>query len=587
MSIWNLRRNKADIPKMSKALNIREPVACVLANRKIGTYEQAEKFLFCDKSKLYDFKLFKDADKGIKIVSDSIIKNKKIAVYGDYDVDGVMSTTILYKTLKYLNANVMFYLPHRQKEGYGMNIDAIKDLSEMGIEVIITCDNGISAIDEIALAKKLGIITVVIDHHEVQYTENNGEKIINIPLADAIIDAKQPDCDYPFKFLCAAAMCYKFSKTLFEAFEKDFVYDDEFISFAAVATVCDIVDMLDENRIIAKNGLRTINTIKNPGMRALIELTGIGVKDISEYHAGFIIGPCINATGRLESAETAVRLFTEENYSNAVLLASELVNLNNERKSMTQCAVDEIYNTVINSDIKNDNVLVIYNSDIHESIAGIVAGRMKEIFYKPVIVITKSGDLAKGSARSIDSYNMFEELLKCADLFVKFGGHPMAAGISLDFGNIDILRQRLNYNCTLTEKELTRVIRIDKELNFDDIDIVLAQQLESLSPFGKECTMPIFATKNVFIKKMYIIGKKRDIIKFVLGQKCSSNLIEAISFDCYEKFCSETKNICTIEELLSNTAPVFYMDIVYNININRFNQKQSVQINIKDFRIGG
>ena len=585
MSIWKLKRTNVNTAKMAEALNVREPVACVLANRKIGTFSGAKRFLDCDINSLYDGKLFKDAVKGCNIIKNAVLSNKKIAVYGDYDVDGVMSTTILYKTLKYLGADVIFYLPHRQKEGYGMNCDAVRELKESGIDVILTCDNGIAAVEEIALAKELGITTVVLDHHECQYIENeNGEKTIKLPPSDAVIDAKQPLCEYPFKFLCAGAMSYKFAKLLFETFNKEFVFDKEFLSFAAVATVCDIVDMLDENRIIVKNGLKELTRTTNTGMRALINLTGISDREINEYHAGFVIGPCINATGRLESATTAVKLFTENDYNKAYELAKELVDLNAERKEMTLGAVERAKELVLNSELKNDRVLVLYDESVHESIAGIVAGRIKEMFYKPVIMITDSGDMVKGSARSIEAYNIFEELLKCSDLFIKFGGHPMAAGLSLKKENVNILRKRLNENCSLTQKELTSVIRIEKELSFNDIDITLAKQLEALAPFGKECPVPIFGTKKVFIKKVSLLGKKRDIIKFMLYNEDSRNLIDGISFDGYEKFTSliESKNY-TIEEVVCSSVPIC-MDIVYCIRINRFNGRESVQLEIKDFR---
>ncbi len=585
MSIWKLKRTNVNTAKMAEALNVREPVACVLANRKIGTFSGAKRFLDCDINSLYDGKLFKDAVKGCNIIKNAVLSSKKIAVYGDYDVDGVMSTTILYKTLKHLGADVIFYLPHRQKEGYGMNCDAVRELKESGIDVILTCDNGIAALEEIALAKELGITTVVLDHHECQYSENqNSEKIIKLPPADAVIDAKQPLCEYPFKFLCAGAMSYKFSKLLFEAFNKEFVYNKEFLSFAAVATVCDIVDMLDENRIIVKNGLKELTRTTNTGMRALINLTGISDREINEYHAGFVIGPCINATGRLESATTAVKLFTENDYNKAYELAKELVDLNAERKEMTLGAVERAKELVLNSELKNDRVLVLYDESVHESIAGIVAGRIKEMFYKPVIMLTQSGDVAKGSARSIEAYNIFEELLKCSDLFIKFGGHPMAAGLSLEKENVDILRKRLNENCSLTQNDLTSVIRIEKELSFNDIDITLAKQLEALAPFGKECPVPIFGTKKVFIKKVSLLGKKRDIIKFMLYNEDSRNLIDGISFDGYEKFTSliESMNY-TIEEVVCSAVPIC-MDIVYCIRINRFNGRESVQLEIKDFR---
>ena len=569
---------------MGWVLNLKEPVACILANRGIGTYKAAMKFLLSPRDGLYDFELFKDSEKAIDIIKKAVTNRLKIAVYGDYDVDGVMSTTILYKALKYLGADVIFYLPHRQREGYGMNIEAVRHLHELGVKVILTCDNGIAAIDEIGEAARLGIVSVIIDHHEPKYEKGpNGEKFDIVPLSEAIIDAKQSKCQYPFKFLCAAGMSYKFAEAIFKSMNRSFVYDDEFMAFAAIATVCDIVSLLDENRIIVKNGLKLVSKIENKGMKALIKLTGLEGKEINEYHAGFVIGPCVNATGRLESAETAVKLFSTDNEEEAYSLAAELVRLNAERKDMTSKAVEEAIEAVNLTDLKNDKVLVIYNSQIHESIAGIVAGKVKEAFYKPTIIITDSGQLAKGSGRSIEAYNMFDELLKCQELFEKFGGHPMAAGLSLKKENIDILRKMLNNNCCLTVEDMTSVIRIDKQLGFDQIDIELALQLESLSPFGKDCPPPVFGTKDVSLKRLSLMGKDKNMLRFTLSHNYKTFV--GVSFSGYEKFCRilNERNIL-IENILGGYMQDFKMDIVYGLNINRYNGRESVQLDIKDFR---
>ena len=465
-----------------------------------------------------------------------------------------------------------------------MNIEAVRHLHELGVKVILTCDNGIAAIDEIGEAARLGIVSVIIDHHEPKYEKGpNGEKFDIVPSSEAVIDAKQSKCQYPFKFLCAAGMSYKFAEALFKSMNRSFVYDDEFMAFAAIATVCDIVSLLDENRIIVKNGLKLVSKIENKGMKALIKLTGLEGKEINEYHAGFVIGPCVNATGRLESAETAVKLFSTDNEEEAYSLAAELVRLNAERKDMTSKAVEEAIEAVNLTDLKNDKVLVIYNSQIHESIAGIVAGKVKEAFYKPTIIITDSGQLAKGSGRSIEAYNMFDELLKCQELFEKFGGHPMAAGLSLKKENIDILRKMLNNNCCLTVEDMTSVIRIDKQLGFDQIDIELALQLENLSPFGKDCPQPVFGTKDVSLKRLSLMGKDKNMLRFTLSHNYKTFV--GVSFSGYEKFCRilNERNIL-IENILGGYMQDFKMDIVYGLNINRYNGRESVQLDIKDFR---
>ncbi|MDE6357472.1 MAG: DHH family phosphoesterase, partial [Eubacteriales bacterium] len=363
-------------------------------------------------------------------------------VYGDYDVDGVTSTVILYKGLKKIGADVIHYIPDREEEGYGLNKEAIDEIRNIGVSLILTCDNGIASIDEIKYIKEMKMDIIVLDHHEPRYIElENGEKEDIIPIADAIVNPKQKSCTYPFKALCAGGISYKFIKGFYEYIEVDENFD-EYLTFASIATICDIVDLLDENRIIAKKGLEILNNNKkiNKGLYEIIKLNNLEEKQIDEGDYGFKIGPCINASGRLESALKAVELFTEEDDKKIKILAEELIQLNNERKELTSKAVEEILISVENSDYKNDKVLVIYNPELHESIAGIVAGRIKEKYYKPTFVITKSKDGAKGSGRSIPTYNMFEEMLKCQEFFTKFGGHKMAAGLSLKEENIDNFR---------------------------------------------------------------------------------------------------------------------------------------------------
>lgn len=588
MRIWKLKRNKADIKKMSEMLGISRISACVLANRGIGRFRDAKKFLNCPKEEMYDGYLFKDMKKGVELIARAIIKKKKIAVYGDYDVDGVMSTVILYKTLKFFGADVLYYLPHRQKEGYGMNENAVCDLKARGVDVIFACDNGIAALNEIKKANELGIVSVILDHHEVPYAEDiENRRRDTPPDAFAVIDAKQSECGYPFKSLCAAGMAYKFSKLLFEKMGSDFVLDDELLSFAAIATVCDIVDLTDENRIIVKNGLEKVSDTSNPGLRELIKQTGLEGRRITEYHAGFVIGPCINATGRLESAKLAVKLFAQTDESDADLTASELVKLNAERKDMTAEAVESAKKKIADEGLEKDKVLVIYDKNIHESIAGIVAGRIKEMYSRPVIILTDGEQFAKGSGRSIESYNIFEELFKCRKLFEKFGGHPMAAGLMLKEENIPILRKRLNEACTLTKSDMTEVIRIDAELNFNEISIETACELETFSPFGRMNPKPIFGSKNIAVKTLYVIGKNKNILKFIFRDKKTSKIIDGISFDGYDEYCEKIISIYGLdgmEKVLCGVEKAPDMDIVYSLGINRFNGRETVQLEIKDFR---
>ncbi len=586
MKRWVLKRNKVDLKKMGNALGISDITACVMANRGIGTYTDAINFINCDLDGFSDISCMKDLNKSLAIISEKIKSGKKIAVYGDYDVDGVMSTVILYSGIKECGGNVTYYTPDRQKEGYGLNIDAINKLYENGIDTIFTCDNGIAAFDEIKLAKELGMTVVILDHHEPAFDENRKDIL---PCADAIIDPKQKDCEYGFKKMCAGGLAYRFIMYLFEHMNIETKKADEYITFAGIATICDIVDLLSENRIIVKNSLNIINNTKNKGLKALIHICDLSDKKINEYHIGFIIGPCINATGRLENAKLSVELFIEEDIEKAYDLAKKLFYLNGERKDLTIKAAQETIENIENTSLKNDDVLVVYNEEIHESIAGIVAGRIKERFYKPVIVITNTEDehIAKGSGRSIESYNIFEELLKCKELFTKFGGHPMAAGLSLKKENIDLLRNMLNENSKLTKEDLTPVIKIEKQLDIDDINMNIAEELNILAPFGKENPSPLFGSKKVLVEKIYLIGKEKNIIKFMFKTGTFGERINGISFDCFDDFVKQTKHLYGDEicdRILNGNRADIYLDIIYSISINEYNGKKSVQINVKDLR---
>ena len=587
MKNWRLRNNKVNIEKMADALRISPVMAQVLANRGIGTFETAKKFIAPSLEDMYDGYLFEDMKKGIDLLNEAIDAGTKISVYGDYDADGVMSSVILYKSIKCFTNNVMYYVPHRQKEGYGINCDSINELYIEGVRLIICCDNGITALKEAEFMKQLGMRFIILDHHEPSFVETENGRNDVLPSADAIIDHKKKTCTYPVKNLCAGGMSYKFSQLLFESRNAEFSYRDEFLVFAAIATICDIVDLLDENRTIAKLGLDSIKYSPNIGLQALIEETGLDKADkITEYHIGFVIGPCINATGRLESAKSAIELFLTEDTQKAKELSFELTAINDSRKEMTQKAVKECVEMVKNDE---SSVLVVYNENVHESIAGIVAGRIKEKFYKPAIVITSGDEMAKGSARSIDGYNIFEEMFKVKDIFHKFGGHPMAAGLSIAKKNIEELKRRLNENCQLTKEELTPVIRIDKALNINEINMGLAKELLLLAPFGKENTMPLFGTKNMFAEKITLIGKDKNIIKMSLRDKETGLRLDGIDFNNYTQFVNELNNVFGEEEtdqVLQGLLPV-YLDLVYGVSINEFLGRKTVQLIIKDFRLMG
>lgn len=589
MKKWTVKNNKVNTDLMAKSLGITEVLAQILANRGIGTAKGTKRFINADLSELHDGYLFKDMKKAIGIVNLAIENKTKIAVYGDYDVDGVTSSVILYKAIKTFTSEVIYYVPHRQKEGYGINMSSIDELQQKGIGLIVCCDNGIAAVEEAKMVKKLGMSLVIIDHHDPAFEEDeDGTKRDIIPIADAVVDAKQRDCKYPFKFLCAGGMAYKFSKLLFESRNEKFAIDKELLVFAAIATICDIVDLLDENRIIAQNGLKLIKESGNVGLQALLEETKLNEADfITEYHVGFILGPCINATGRLESAGIAIELFLSEDKEKAKQLATELTKLNEDRKYMTTTAVESCMKTIESQGLSEQNVLVVLNEEIHESIAGIVAGRIKERYYKPTIVLTEGDGMVKGSARSIEGYNVFEELLKLKDLFQRFGGHPMAAGLTLPKENVEELRKKINKNCRLTEKELTPVLRLEKALNLSEITMDLAKELNNVAPFGKENPVPIFGTKCVLAEKVSVIGKNQNILKFSLRDTQTGTRLDGISFDGFEEFSEQCNKKYGEEEkkhILQGTQSIT-LDIAYTIDINTFMGNSKVQLIIKDFRI--
>lgn len=586
MKRWMIKQNKADIKKIAQQLNISEITACVMANRGVGNAQAAQYFLYGSKDSIRDPSGIKDMEKAVYMVLEAIRCGEKIAVYGDYDVDGVMSTVILYETIKKNGGDVIFYVPHRQKEGYGLNPEAVEFLADRGINLLVTCDNGIAAMEEIALAKKRGLKVIVIDHHEPAFTEDaDGKKVDVLPPADAVIDPKQTACTYPFSYFCAGGLAYQFSALFHKVQQKPFLLEDEMLVFAAIATICDIVDLVDENRILAKEGLKRIETVENIGLKALIFATGLGGKQINEHHVGFVLGPSINATGRLESARKAIQLFTTEDKEEAYRFACELYELNTERKSMTQEAADRIGST-LQAQEKIDPVIVFYDDQIHESIAGIVAGRVKERFYHPTIILTKSEQGVKGSGRSIEKYNMFEALFRCKDLFQRFGGHAMAAGVSLPQENIPELRRRLNRDCRLKEEDFQEVIRIEKEVDLEELSFDLLEELDQLSPFGKENPAPLFAKRNLVVERVSLIGKNQNVLRFQFLEEESGCRMKGISFHLAEKFINLTKELYGEEKYckIMNGRLKISLDIIYSPAVNEYDGERSLQLFIKDFR---
>jgi single-stranded-DNA-specific exonuclease len=584
-----LKQSSTNIKELAKAAGVSELIAVLLSNRDIKTPEEIKSFLRASLEDLHDGNIMKDMTKGASIIKGSIESNKKIVVYGDYDADGVVSTYILYSALKECGAEVSYYIPDRESEGYGMNSQRIRILKEEGCDVIITCDNGIAAEEQIKLAKELGLTVIVTDHHDVPFLEDeDGEKKFVLPEADAIINPKQSDCPYPFKYLCGGGIAFKFSEVLYELMGKEKEDCIEFIEYAAIATICDVVDLVGENRIIAKNGLRMFNETKNLGLKALMKETSLEGKSITAYHIGFVIGPCINATGRLESARLSVELLLSKSADEATKLAKKLHSLNAERQELTTQSVESIIQIIEREGMSKDKVLVVYGKEIHESIAGIVAGRIKERYNVPTIVITAGKEVPKGSGRSIEGYNMFEELMKCKGLLHKFGGHPMAAGLSIKEENIPALRKCLLANCTLTDEDIVPKLRIDRQMKLNEISFSVVGDIEKLEPYGKGNPSPVFAEKSVEVFRSLFIGKDKNILKLVCKIRGGFSKIDAISFDGSEDFKSliaEYYGEEKLQSILSGNDANVILDMVFYPSLNEYNGSINIQMMIKDMRL--
>ena len=586
MERWVLLRKGADFEAIGKKYQISPRLACLIRNRDVIGEEAIERYLNGTISDLYDGMLMKDADKAIDILKEKIAEEKKIRVIGDYDIDGVNATYILLEGLERLGAYVDSDIPDRIGDGYGLNRHLIDRAYDAGIDTIITCDNGIAAANEIAYGKELGMTIIVTDHHEIPFDEIDGEKIYRLPPADAVIDPKQKDCVYPFKGLCGAAVAYKLMEALWESMGKDSTDLDDLIENVAIATVGDVMDLEDENRIFVKEGLQMLKRTKNPGLKALIECTGIDKESLNSYHIGFVLGPCINASGRLDTAKRALKLLRVRTQKEADILAGDLKALNDSRKDMTEEAVKLAKEQVETTDLSDDRVLVIYLPDCHESLAGIVAGRIRECYYKPVFVLTDAEDGAKGSGRSIDGYHMYEELNKCKDILTKFGGHRLAAGLSLEKENIAEFRRRLNENCTLTEEEMKEKVTIDMEMPFLCVTEVLVKELELLEPFGKGNTKPIFAARGVTLLGARILGKNRNVLK-IKAQDANGSVIEAMLFQNVEGFLKnmeETYGRMEVDALLQGRGGHIKIAVTYYPDINEYMGKRTPQIVITHYR---
>ena len=586
MERWVLLRKGADFEAIGKKYQISPRLACLIRNRDVIGEEAVDRYLNGTISDLYDGMLMKDMDKAIDILKEKILEDKKIRVIGDYDIDGVNATYILLEGLERLGADVDSDIPDRISDGYGLNRHLVERAYEAGVDTLITCDNGIAAADEIAYGKEMGMTVIVTDHHEVPFDEHDGEKRYRIPPADAVMDPKQPACLYPFKGLCGAAVAYKMMEALWESMGKDSADLDDLIENVAIATIGDVMDLEDENRIFVKEGLQMLRRTKNPGLKALIECTGIDKNSLNSYHIGFVLGPCINASGRLDTAKRALELLRAGTQKEADILAGDLKALNDSRKDMTEEAVKQAEEQVETTTISKDKVLVVYLPDCHESLAGIVAGRIRENYYKPVFVLTDAEEGVKGSGRSIDGYHMYEELNKCKELLTKFGGHRLAAGLSLPKENVGKFREMLNKNCTLTEEEMKEKVTIDMEMPFGCVTEGLVKELELLEPFGKGNTKPVFAARDVTLLGARILGKDRNVLKLQV-QDVNGCRIEAMLFHHADDFLGkleEQYGKTEVEALLKGRGRQIRISMTYYPDINEYMGKKTPQIVVTHYR---
>lgn len=529
MEKWFLTRKGADFQGISHKFHISPILARLIRNREIIGDEAIDLYLHGTIAELYDGILMKDMDVAVSILQEKIREGKEIRIIGDYDIDGINATYILMEGFRVLGGKVSIDIPDRMKDGYGLNRNLIDRALEDDIDTIVTCDNGIAAREEIGYAKRLGMTVIVTDHHEIPFEETEEGIRYLLPSADAVIDPKREDCKYPFPNLCGAAVAYKLVETLFNVEGKDAEDIDYLMENVAIATVGDVMDLVGENRIFVKQGLEMLKRTKNLGLAALIECTAIPVERLSAYHIGFVLGPCLNASGRLDTAKRAIELLCAKTKRDAEILAGDLKALNDSRKDMTAHAVEDAIEMVETTEIGNDRILVIYLPDCHESLAGIVAGRIREKYYKPVFVLTDAEDGVKGSGRSIETYHMYEGMNHCKELFTKFGGHKLAAGLSLPKENVELFRKRINEQCQLTEDDLCEKVSIDMQLPLAYVNEALVNELECLEPFGKGNPKPVFAEKGVEVRQTKILGKNQNVLKLLVSDSQGTKM-EALYF---------------------------------------------------------
>ena len=569
MEKWMVYNKKADFQKIGSEFGIDPVIARLIRNRDIQDMKEIRSYLYGTLAEIPSPWKMKDMERAVQILQKKITQKKKIRIIGDYDIDGVTATCILLKGLKRLNANVDTYIPDRVKDGYGMHEQLIDKALEDGIDTILTCDNGIAAAAEIEYAKKEGLTVIVTDHHDIPFRDTEDGRIWIIPKADAVVNPKQNDCLYPNKNICGTVVAWKLIWALYERLEIDSDEIWDFLELAAIATVGDVMDLQGENRIIVKEGLKKLSSTSFEGLKALICVNNLEGAEITAYHVGFVIGPCINASGRLDTAARSLELLLADNMEDAMKLADDLYDLNQSRKAMTEQGKEQAIQSIEENNLGKDRVLVVYLPDCHESLAGIIAGRIREAYNKPVFVLTKGADGVKGRGRSIEAYSMYEELVKCSDLLTQFGGHPMAAGLSMEEKNVELFRRRLNDNCTLTEQDLIPKIMIDVPMPISYLSKKLTEQLKVLEPFGKGNSKPLFAQKNLRAVGIRVFGRNRNVAKMLLIDENGIKM-DAVYFGEAQEFVDFVQAHDTIS-------------VTYYPEINVFQGRENLQVVIKNY----
>ena len=569
MEKWVLAAKRADFQEIGRKYGIDPVIARIIRNRDITEDAEINQYLNGTLDDIPSWKSLKDIDKAVEIISQKIDLGTRMRIIGDYDIDGVTATYILLKGFKRLGANVDIYIPDRIADGYGIHNHLIEKAKEDGIDTIVTCDNGISAADQIAFAKKMGMTVVVTDHHEVPFEDTEEGRKYKLPLADAIINPKQPDCIYPNKNICGAVVAMKLVFALYEKYGIPESEKEDYLEPAAIATVGDIMDLQGENRILVKEGLLRLPYTKNKGLKALIRAIGLENQKISSYDIGFRLGPCINASGRLDTAMRSLSLLQCEDEEEAAKLANDLKALNDSRKALTEQGTEAAYKLINGSNLKNDRVMVVFLPDCHESLAGIIAGRIREKYHKPAFVLTRGEKSVKGSGRSTENYSMYEELVKCDSLLIQYGGHPMAAGLSIEEANVEAFRRQLNENCTLTEEDMIPKIVIDVPMPISYINENLIRQLSVLEPFGKGNAKPVFAQKNLRVLKTGIYGKTQNTVKLQLMDE-SGAVMDGVYWGEAKEFAEFVRSHGTIS-------------VTYYPKINSYMGRDSLQIVIQNY----